>query len=493
MNISNFEKIICITDFILEKSINNHSNCKFTSEIKSEDSSEFSSLVGKTVTISHEGHNIFFGIVKKIEIFNKISSCYMETDIISVSSVIDMDLHTRIFQNPKKKLSDIIKAIEFKSAKMYQRCVSSNHSINLVDIGSSMVDFPVVQYNETDFNFLSRLAKFFECSLWIDDISSNNFNIYFGKNSSKKKVSINKDDVISYKKINSLDGNTCIIEMVKLKDIFELGINSTFEDVTGIITALNVTLKNNIYSFNYTISEKIDYDKPSILWQNQPLNFNAKVVNNDDTQKLGRVQVSFKEDKKVDDELLSDDKFWIDVKQINSQNAGGFIFIPNKDDLVNVNFYQDSFFVENIIRQDKFSQNLDNCNHRYIFNIYDKSICLTEENIKINSKENSITLSDKDMLIKVGKYQALIDSDEAQLDVGKSKISVLNDSIEISLGNVKIKISADSIILNVGNSKINISNDFEISTDNISFKTKSNFKADAKKITLKGSNGIGMN
>lgn len=509
MEITGFERVVCITDFNLEKKVDAHSSCHFKALVKSEDIDAMVSLVGKTTTISHNGKNLLFGIIQRVDVTTRVDASYVETDVVSVSTVIDQDAYTRVFQNEDKRLSDVVRSLELTPAKTFSSAKLGNHTVKVVDseVSSTVLSMPVVQLDETDFQFLLRLANFLGCSLWVDDINPNTPTIYLGKNSSKKKVSIDESRVLFYKKSKCVD---CTVHTVEVDEVYTLGSKVTFKDVSGTITGVVIVLSSgSTYSYCYQITESLEYPHCSYLSNSMRAYFKAKVTDNEDDRHLGRVKVTFKDDSSVDGELLSDSNPYITTLQANSKNAGGTTFIPNVDDTVHVTFYKDTLLVDYSLREDGYPDEFNVYNHRYIYNTYGKSISLNEDDIVVQSKDSTITLSDSECVAKVGDYSITVDGEQLQCVVGDSTITATNssielsngsakvvtssDSVELSSGDTKVVVSKDSITIAVGKSKFSLSDSVEIDTKNLTTKASGNIESSGKKITLKGTNGIGLN
>lgn len=118
-----------------------------------------------------ENNNVLFcGIVKDIEVSLAQGSYYMELYAVSYSYLLDIEKKSRTFQD-KQKTYDLL---ENQIMEAYDDAII----IDMVSQGSELGQF-IVQYQETDWEFLKRLASHFNTGI-VNDVHYDKIRCYFG-------------------------------------------------------------------------------------------------------------------------------------------------------------------------------------------------------------------------------------------------------------------------------------------------------------------------
>lgn len=122
---------------------------------------------------------LFCGIVKDIEVSIAHGSYYMELYAVSYSYLLDIEKKSRTFQD-KQKTYDLL---ENEIMEAYDDAII----IDMVSQGSELGQF-IVQYQETDWEFLKRLASHFNTGI-VNDVHYDKIRCYFGIPTIKKHTS----------------------------------------------------------------------------------------------------------------------------------------------------------------------------------------------------------------------------------------------------------------------------------------------------------------
>ena len=131
--------------------------------------------------------NVFLGIIDKV-LINFEDNAYCEVFAHSFSELMDSDKKNRIFQNQKKTLLDILKTV----------CDYDGIVLKGDGAESIAVPTPIIQYRETDWQFMLRLCKQFGCKVSIshDFDSEKEGTIWIGE-IERKPIEIQFNQIIS--------------------------------------------------------------------------------------------------------------------------------------------------------------------------------------------------------------------------------------------------------------------------------------------------------
>lgn len=113
---------------------------------------------------------LFYGILTELNIYFENLLCRMDIELKTGSYLMDLNIHTRTFQTGGLQYKNLLETCK-------QGYENSNF-IMTVGNGESINKF-VVQYKETDWNFIKRLASHFE-SVVFPEYKVNGSRYYFG-------------------------------------------------------------------------------------------------------------------------------------------------------------------------------------------------------------------------------------------------------------------------------------------------------------------------
>lgn len=470
MIIEGFEDIIYLESFSLRKSIYEHSQCTFRAVIKCEDVDTFYKKIELPVSISTSDKNILFiGYVDKISIESRINKAYINVVIKSNSNRLDIEPKHRIFQNPKKTFKDIISVVK------------NDFFINILDekVVDKVIEYPIIQYGETDFQFIVRMAKRNNSYVYINDKSQNQLTICKYVSNSNKVIKLSecrnysKSKVFDYetKKYQSI----LIVETDILENIgntINVKLNTTQEKY--LITSWELFKVGELYYYRYTLYKQDEYPNYSIDSFPAMTSFQAKVCNNKDNENLGRIQVEFLDEPFED---ISNEKLWIPFRSPYSAKNGGIVFVPDIDDIVEVIFFNDSFIAKDSVRVQPLDEQFKNIENKYIANIYDKKISLTDKELEIKSNDNTIVLSE----------------DVISLSVGDSKVNMTKDEIKISINDSAIIINSNAITVSLKDNAIQIDDNIKVcSKGSISNQSNGKFELKGNGITVEGNDKVSI-
>ena len=442
MQIKNFSGIEYFTEFELTKHEGEHSRLSFSASILDNASGKIFSCVGKNVSVTtDENEPIFFGRVESAEIETSFNKTRVNVSCISLSITADVEKKTRIFHNPDKKISEVLSTSRLSLESCNLKISEDFSTINYSPV--------IVQNQETNFEFISRLVKNFGRRLWILDMTEQaNFLIDSSVSRSARKISSEQILFMRQKKI----GNQFKI-FLKSKNFFELGQIVTIPDDTEefVIVGMKILLEHESYFFYYELeNKKLNLPKiPEQTFFSKTLKLHAKIKNTKDPKNLGRVQVIF-DDKFIED-MDKEKPLWISYRTPYAGKGGGIVFIPDEGDAVEIFFTNDEVFCVSALRESPLDTECQKISEKFIGNNFKQRIFWKEKSLELFSDKYKIVMNEKGIEITVGENSITLTEQGILLKTKDSKISVSKDvaihateKFEIKVQNTEIN-SSDKI------------------------------------------------
>ena len=441
MEISGFEKIISIDEFEYLSEVNQHEQCHFSCSVAENDLDNLMNKVDTECSFA-DGDFKFKGCIVDISFTKDISGSVLMVTAEGLSREYDRESKCRVFQDPDKKISDMLKLLS--SMKNVHNRVS----------GEAEIPGILVQNRITDWKFAIELAT-----------SAGEF-VFPGEdtfisNKGKDKGTLDENDLVSFRYGKTPEGDRLICRMLKN---FDLGDTVTFKGSQLFIRKKRFFLEHCSYFYEYEFHEVKDPESEIAVINN--LTLDASVINNRDEKNLGRLQLSFEHEPFEDP--MQDRPCWIESESFFATRDFGAVFIPAKKDQVLVRIYNGRAVVSGSLRTDAFNQIVKGADNQYL--VFDDTRYIKFDNdssgrntgIVLQKGKNRIEIHDEDIIVKSGdKITVKIDLNELNAKVfdstlqlkdeflvfnsenvvakGKSKVSIEGEKVEIKGGKVNIK------------------------------------------------------
>lgn len=430
MQIKNFAKIEYLIEFELAKHEGSHSRLNFSASILDSAAEIFFACTGKEISVTTDDNEpIFFGRVETVEVENNFGASRVYVSCVSLSIKTDEEKKTRIFHNPEKKFSDVL-----NTSRLSLESAELKLSKKISSLKNSSV---ILQNQETNFQFLLRLAKNLGERFWIlDTMQQTNFFIDSCVNKSARKFEREKILSMRHAKI----GKQFKIS-IKSQKFFDLGQVVTMENDSTefVIVGLKIRLEHESYFFYYELEEKNisqkNFSDAPIL--EKTFKLHAKIKNVKDPKNLGRVQVIF-DDKFVED-MDEKNPLWIPYRTPYGGKNGGIVFIPDKDDAVEVFFMNGEIFCVSAIRENSLDEECKKVEEKYIGNNFKQRIFWKEKSLEFFSDKYKIVMNEKGIELSVGKNSITLTEDGILIKTDKSKISLSKDISAHSEEKIELK------------------------------------------------------
>lgn len=434
MWIKGFENIFSLTEFTVEKNCGAHSVCTFCASVDAADENRaLASAEQEIQVIWDEGGKsacVFCGRVEEVHLRKMLHSVVIEVRAVSLSAAEDEAAHTRIWQNPQKKLGTVLSAAQLALIKTDLRLSKA--------LVAQQYAQPILQNQETNFAFLRRIAAYMDIPLWVEDTKQGRGTIVLAETLSDAAHTIAEDDVIRYEATKRKQGRKEIT--LTLKKYLPLGAKVKIPQENGeyVICGLRIYFEHAVYEFCYRL-------EPYAPWKYEPYETNhlektlylqGKVENNKDPENKGRIQVSFSKEQIQDMDQM---RLWIPYQSPYTGMAGGIVFLPDVGDKVTVVFSNEGIYAASALRENVLAEECQKVEEKYIGNNTKRRIFFQEKALKIAS----------------GEHTVLMDDDKIELTVGESKITMEKDLILLRQGKTELILEAKGIRINaVGNEMV---------------------------------------
>lgn len=426
MVISGFEKIISIDKFEYLSSIDRHAVCSFSASIRAEGAEAALKMAGRDIRFEDDSFK-FTGQVDEVAVYNDISGVFIDVKAVGKTSLCDKDKHRRVFQQGDKTVSDVLSYLRSMSDIVF-RC-SEDPKIESI----------LYQNDETDWKFFVRLINRFGIHIFPQEKT---FIGKYGPNQTELK----KESLIDYKIIAGSNKSTLACRTDRALD---LGCRVNFSGKQYYVGSKKYVLERAKYYYDYVLYEI----KADAAAEESSVNayLYAKVTDNDDPDKKGRLKVNFENDNTED--CMKDSPVWIDRLDMYASKGFGPVFIPQIGDTVRVHLYNGDSKIVGCVRTDAYGSPYESCDHKYLLLDEDTFIRYGDGKITIRRKENIVEVLGEEILIASGDSTAVsASSDKLLIQTDKAAIEITSD-INASGGGFIIEAGGEA---SISGSSVNI-------------------------------------
>ena len=435
MKISGFENIISIEKFEYNANIDAHEYCDFSCYVKEENIDSLVTLVDSDILFEDDDFK-FRGHIIEISYSKDISGCSIEVKSIGSTYLFDLDKKNRIFQNEEKTLSDILSFME----SMSEVKVEGDFDPVFVDV--------IYQDNETDWKFMCRLCKSIGVHIFVGN------NVFIGKYGTNTSKKIEEKDCIDYKLSATLLG-TCVY--CQLKNTLLLGDKVDMFGKNLVVIEKRYVLENEKYYYRYILKE---ISEEIMNKEKNDVYIDAIVIDNNDPEKRGRLQVSFELEGVQD--CMKDSPLWIERLHSYASKGLGTVFIPNVGDKVCIHICNGKAYVIGSVREEAYAEPYQDSNNKYL---------LLSDKVYVEYKEGVISLFNKG-----------------------NKIEVSEENIIFSVGDKSTVVSEkDKVCVVIDKSVVEISSEVKVKADKTIIETKSEASITGNSVNIKGKSGVSLN
>jgi hypothetical protein len=453
---NNFD-FISLDKLEIKKSIYEHSKAVITGVISQDNITDYEVyLTGDDpqllITYADDDAKILFkGIIENYKFIHKNYDYYLELEALSYSRLLERKKNSRVYQNLGTTYNQVFSNIMDENPEF--RIAFADESIGESQLVSE--DYPVVlQYKETEWDFIKRLASYQNQILIVDDTKddSETINILAGPHEnepqelnnvsgSKSKKTDKKNNIFDYYKIYHH-------EHYRSKDIFDIGKSVKYKLNNQKDTKMElIILKNRIYIDNeilcsdLTLAEK---DAITVRKEKRRLpivgrSFRAEVKQLDN---MHRAQVQFLD---IFDEYDERTAYYF---PLDKPYTTAYL-APEIGDIVDV-YFKSKNEKHATIKSSSTDNNQEVENDpadKIITTPTGYQIKINNELILISSKDNKSLVEIKEDGLKMISDKNIVEmsSDSIKMNTEKGNVSMDSSKTELAFGSKKIEITDSAI------------------------------------------------
>jgi len=420
---------IRILDLNITQKVNDHGRASITGEVDSKSGSEYAKRADETyavairTTAENQPGELFYGVIAQAALSQQSGYSVLKLELKSASSLLDMEKKKKSFQNTAKTYEEILNQVVGSKAVL---------QMNVTDRAIGRL---IAQYNETDWEFIRRMASEFEAPVFTNvntkipvitiGIPTNGKASELGKAESGARVTASQyvfaGDSVS---MGGSGGNVQEVTSTFRKGELVSEVSPVQADTLIQPQITNTQASGKMFT---GIVQKVEKDK---------------------------VQVFITD---IDDSYDAGGTVWLPYSTAYSSGDGsGFYCMPAEQDTVRVFFPSDN-------EGDAFAASsvnvspLDDPKHKKWRSPAGKEILMTEEGLFITCKEQRIFInlkdaegisiqSDKDVNI-ISSSNMLLMAENIQLKA-ENEILISTASSYIDMQPDKIELGAENVVIN---------------------------------------------
>ena len=453
LKVSQF-KLIHIKECKVEAAINEHTILRLVGILpqtrKDEDiHAKYLTPIEVYADLEEKKKVLFNGIITHIRVKTMADYYVLEIEAKSYTYLMDIKKRNRSFQDKGYSVHDLVQEV----TKQYPKGES------ILEIPKEPVDRLWVQYEETDWEFIKRIASYYLVGLFPHVTLEGtryfvNTPVVKNKEITFFEYEVTKDlghyDHFVQNETKSMYETDFIIYEIKSYEALELGDNISMMGHTFSVSELAYEMKKGILENTYKLQLKAGQKKPRLYHEKiKGVSLDGTVIDvTGDKIKVG-LDIDGKQDKAK--------AYWFTYSTVAaSPDGSGWYFMPELKDRVRVYFptndEKDAFAIS-CIQQIKGNPDV-----KYIATIYDKKLVFTPDAITITANNVATIVLEKSGGISVSGSNISVNASEtitmrAENDLiisGKEQVEIscdkggkvlLTEGGDIMLNGTKIRIN----------------------------------------------------
>jgi len=410
---------ICPNELTIVKSINDHAFARVVAVVPEGEKDKYVSIT-KTQTdmeIINEDDsgvtNLFKGIVTDIEVKAVRGVYYVTIEALSTTFNLDLKIKRRSFQNKDLTYVQLIKEI-----------LKDYPGADFIDIAaeSKKIEKVIVQYDETDWQFLKRLASHFNTGL-VPDTNSDKPKFWFGIPKGGDKGTIEQFNYSVSKKIGDyrvssenyikgIDEKDFTYYRVETDAIFNIGDSISFQGKKLFIFQSTAKLQDGVVTNEYLLTLEKGMSQNLILNEKiKGASIEGKVLEIEEDN----VRVHLE----IDENQKKEEAYWFPYSTFyTSEGQTGWYCMPEVDDYVKLYFptnkEEDGVIINSIRRRTKGGDFITDPDVKIFRTKFGKELMFNKDEIMITGKDEQVLIrlvdeegieiySNKDIMIKADK------------------------------------------------------------------------------------------
>jgi len=391
-------KLIDLLELKIVKKINEHVRLYFTGVVPEEIKDSY---IGTTNTGTHievnkidenqQSKPIFKGIIVNIGVKVVRGVYYIEAEAVSYTYNLDVQFKSRSFQN---------KAMTYK--ELIQQVVSDYPGADFIDTvskGDAIKKF-IMQYKETDWQFLKRMASHFNAGLIADPVASNP-KFWFGVPESGEKLQLEELNYTVSKRLSEfrnssqnhnpkLGENDFVYYEFQSDIIMNIGSSVEFNGKSLVVYEATCVMEQGILKNNYVIAPAKGLSQDKIY-------NNAIVGLSVEGKVISVANDNIKAHLAIDSEQSVGTAWWFPYSSVyTAEGNSGWYCMPELNDHIRIYFpsnkEEDGVAISSVRKDTQKAENnkIDNPDIKYFRTKSGKELMFGPEEILISAKDGEI-------------------------------------------------------------------------------------------------------
>ncbi len=396
LKVSTPYEIKSLSEIKIENSLNEHSKV-YISGIISDEMKESYAEKAKTQDIieviqvadDSKEELLFKGFVTGIAIKSVRGVYYIEIEGLSNTFQLDIKLKKRSFQNEGMSYKDVVKKI-----------LSDYEGADFIDTASNdkKIEKFIVQYNETDWEFIKRMASRFNTGL-IADVQSGGPKFWFGVpgGSSRGQLdeyhyNVNKElgnyRLKSRNLIKGIIEEDFVYYEIETDKLMNIGDSVNFKERQLLVFKSCTEIKNSMLKHTYVLASKGGLSQDTV--------FNEKVKGSSIEGKVIDIKNDYiRVHLDIDKEQKKEEAYWFPYSTFYStEGQTGWYCMPELNDSVKLYFPSEreelGIVMDSMRRRSKGGDKIGNPDIKYFRTRFGKEAMFSEKEIVVTGKDEKI-------------------------------------------------------------------------------------------------------
>jgi len=423
-----------LLDLRIVKKVNNHVRMYFSGIIPEEQKDKYvemtrvqTQIEAKYITESNETIYLFKGIVINIKVKMIRNIYYLEGEAASHTYNMDVKLRSRSFQKKDMPYTDLIKSV-----------ISEYSGADFIDTASKgkLIEKFTMQYNETDWDFIKRMASRFNAGLIADsNIAAPKF--WFGVPDGVDQGSLEQNFYTVTKKISEfktssenyisgISDNDFIYYEIESDKLMNIGDRVNLNGKKLIVCEVNSYIKKSVLKHNYILTPQKGLSQNII--------YNDKITGMSVEGKVISVAGdNVKMHLEIDDDQSVSDAWWFPYSSVyTAEGNSGWYCMPELGDHLKVYFpnnkEEDGVAMSSVRKDSEKAEynKVDNPDVKYFRTKSGKELMFAPNEILISAKDKEIyiRLNEEDGIEIFSKKEIKIISDDNIVMGSKQKVII---------------------------------------------------------------------
>ncbi len=390
---------------------------------------------------------LFKGVITNIEIKAVRGIFYVIVEGVSCTYEMDIKLKKRSFQNKDMTYTEMIKEV----TKDYP-------GSDFIDTKakSKKLEKVVIQYNETDWEFLKRMASHFNTGL-VPDTISDKPKFWFGIPESTSNGKLEEFNFSVRKKLGNfrylsendtegIDEKDFIYYEIETDKFFSIGDKVQYNDISLLVYKATYYFEDSVLRHLYMLTPEKGFS--------QKLKLNDKLFS---AAIEGKV-IEINEDNvrvhlEIDEAQKKEEAYWFSYATFyTAEGNTGWYCMPELEDCIKLYFptnkEEEGIVINSVRRRIKGGDKIQNPDEKYFRTKFEKENKFTEKELTFSTKDEKVLIRlNEDSGIELYSENTILIKDDNDLDIEADNLEIkAKDEINIECNASRINMDGTTHI-----------------------------------------------